>query len=162
MPGMGNKPRGQRVSDEEVRRRYEAGESSTALAKELGYTTCGITQKVRRAGGIVLTKGSKHAVRGWWIDDQGYVRETVRPDWKFYEQMARQKRRYSGFVLQHRRLMADHLDRPLRRTETVHHNNGNRTDNRIENLQLHQRNHGNGVRLVCRCCLSDDLIEIQI
>ena len=40
------------------------------------------------------------------------------------------------FVYEHRLMMAEYLDRKLRRNEAVHHRNGNRTDNRIKNLEL--------------------------
>lgn len=41
-----------------------------------------------------------------------------------------------GYVLAHRAVMSNFLERPLADGEVVHHRNGNRADNRIENLQL--------------------------
>lgn len=41
-----------------------------------------------------------------------------------------------GKALQHRVVMEQSLERPLRNDEFVHHKNGNRADNRLENLEL--------------------------
>lgn len=49
-----------------------------------------------------------------------------------------------GKIFEHTYVMSEFLGRPLRKTETVHHKNGIRNDNRIENLELFDQRHGPG------------------
>jgi hypothetical protein len=50
------------------------------------------------------------------------------------------------WMFEHRYVLQQHLGRPLLKTETVHHKNGDKQDNATENLELWRTRHGNGVR----------------
>lgn len=75
------------------------------------------------------------------IDDRGYIERWV-PEHPYAR---------DGWVLEHRLVMEDFLDRILEPDEVVHHVNEKKDDNRIENLWLcssaeHSRIHRIGFR----------------
>jgi len=63
----------------------------------------------------------------------------------------------AGYVLEHRLVVARRIGRPLRTSETVHHINGDRADNRDSNLQLRQGRHGKHVAMRCADCGSHNI-----
>jgi transposase-like protein len=144
-----------RAQKRQMAERYETGASLAAIAKEFGSNANTVWKILTHAG----VEMRDNAWRGGRVKATGgYIAVTADRD----DPLAAAMATVTGYVLEHRLVMAHSLGRPLTRSETVHHVNGRRTDNRPENLQLRQGRHGKGVRTVCLDCGSSNVGHVDI
>lgn len=137
----------------ELLRRYNAGEGTSALAREFGTKRHTLLRTLQRNPDYARRpfRVYRRIVNG------GYADLWLASDDPMAV-MCTEKNR----ILEHRLVMARHLGRPLTANETVHHKNGVRDDNRIENLELHQHRHGGGQCFHCGDCGSRNIVAVNL
>lgn len=100
---------------------------------------------------------SGEVTRGEWrVAGNGYVERHVS---KYYEDDKGEIVAERGKELEHRVVMEDFLNRPLLSHENVHHRNGIRSDNRIENLELWSTSQPYGQRVVDKLAWAKEIIS---
>lgn len=107
--------------------------------------------RVRKiVGDLGLPKRPRRFIPKRWVKPDGYVYINLAKDDPMRAMCQNANgNNQRGYVLEHRVVMAGHLGRPLLAAERVHHRNGKRGDNRIENLELWTLGHKDpsGVRV---------------
>jgi hypothetical protein len=138
----------------EVKRGNEVGKTSSYKVIWCACIDCGKERWVPFIKGRAQNKYCKRCMHrgnrnynwkgGKAPRPDGYIEVWVSPK-DFFAPMSGRR----GFTLEHRLVMARHLGRFLQSWEIVHHKNGNRADNRIENLEILK-------------CQSDHMVSIQM
>lgn len=68
------------------------------------------------------------------------------------------EKRGGRWIYQHKLRMQDHLGRLLSSDESVHHKNGDKTDNRMENLELWASSHPAGQRVSDKVAFAREIL----
>lgn len=143
---------------------YQGGMSTVEIAPMFSRSYEGIRSILLRRRVIMRPPGRRgdrhHNWRGGTYLENGYRVIMVDPSDPIIGPMATKGR--GDYALEHRVVMARSLGRPLRPGETVHHVNGDRLDNRLENLQLRQGNHGRGAAYCCGDCGSFNVMPQEV
>lgn len=108
--------------------------------RSVGRGLCEAHRQRLKMGGDVRSEEPIRTVAGDGFVHRGYRRVPVAEDERWLVDGA-------SSAAEHRLVLARALGRPLRSEESVHHLNGDRSDNRVENLELWSRFQPTGQRV---------------
>lgn len=116
--------------------------------------TYGVIKRVLQSSGVHVKSREELRYKKRPTQD-GYVMVYVEP----HERKYITKKGYRGLIPEHRLVMSRHLGRRLRKGENVHHKNGDRADNRLENLELWSTMQPYGQRIIDKVKWAQEIIK---
>lgn len=125
-----------RYDVEQIRNLRNRGMSTKEIADVIGSKEEYVRKLMVRLGIPRLAKKARpeknvHWKGGRTIDKNGYV---------LVHRPGHPNASKSGYIREHRLVVSESIGRPLRPGEVVHHIDGDRSNNRIENLRLFSKN----------------------
>lgn len=146
---------------ETIRQLHASGMGQVGISLKLGRSQSFISRIMRKHG--IETHFPVGKSHGRWkggrmTNTSGYVLVKADPE----DELAQAMALHHGYVQEHRLVLARSLGRPLLRTETVHHIDGNRANNAPENLELRQGKHGKHVVMACLDCGSRRIGPVKL
>ena len=134
---------------------YESGATHEDIKRQTGLSRYSIHYALKGLG-----KPRRYKT---WLNQDGYEYMTIPVSHPLYPAFkAMRKREKNINIPVHRFVMAEHLGRALMPWETVHHIDGDRSNNSLENLQLRQGRHGKGSTFSCMECGSHNIIATPL
>ena len=121
---------------------YKAGKNSNYISNKFNISVGKVFCILKESNVRVRTKSEVKFKDARYVDNHGYVIVTAMGDDRKYLTNKDRNR-----ISEHRLVMSRHLGRKLRIHETVHHINGDRQDNEINNLELWSTNQPYGQRV---------------
>jgi len=138
------------LNDERCTRGKAVWKCKCDCGNTIDVTSSQLVQRGTKSCGCWRREAPKKRSKGkydsdWrWESPRGYV--------YLYKPNHPNSGKHNGQVAEHVYVMSEYLKRPLKKGESVHHKNGIRNDNRIENLELKKGAHGPGQK-------SEDMVE---
>jgi transposase len=120
--GLQRNPQRKPLNVSELARLFRGGTTIKTLAQKYSVSEATIKNRLRERG---IQTDTFH--KGYKVKDSGYI-QVLLPNHPRADK--------SGYVPEHTLVMENHIGRYLKKNEVVHHINGVKGDNRIENLRL--------------------------
>jgi len=115
-------------------------------------SSCYDPSTINKLGRAKRFQGYESRIGNKWIDSCGYINVYIGPKNSNKRQYTGE-RDYCGSIREHVFIMEEYLERSLKKGEVVHHIDGNKTNNNLDNLQVmsvadHNNCHGKSKEVI--------------